>query len=407
MRLVQRRMLHLPNAARTVVVTAALTAGTIACGDDQQPPPIVAPGPSVALQLTSVFPNSGVTSASTNIALTGAGFVAGATLTIGGTAVPLTVTNSSNARAAAPPHAAGPVDVIITNPNGERSQLTGGFRYIALPVRLEISGNTALQAIGETSQLTATATLADGSTVDVTREGQWVVTFVTIATISPDGLLTAKALGTTPISVRYPVSSPSVFRGTQVTVTPSGSFALSGRVREPGAGSVANARVVHLDSGTSVESNADGYFGFGGLTGRTRLRITKLGFEDSETEQELDAYFDAPLQRVVALAAGAAAYSSRLAPNDVTHDVGGGASCQPCRLIRVTSASPGIFSVTLRWSGPETLQIWVDGHAVAAEPGNREISANVNVGAGDTLVYVGRPRSATGSDYIPFNVVVR
>jgi hypothetical protein len=369
-------MLHLPNAARTLVMTVALAAGAIGCGDDEQTPPIVTPGPTQALQLSSVAPSTGNSTVSTNLLLIGTGFVAGATLTIGGAAVPLTVTDSRNARAVAPPHARGPVDLVITNPNGERSQLTGGFRYFDVPVRLEISGNTALQAIGETSQLTATATLADGSTVDVTHDGQWVAT-------------------------------QSLFRGTQVTVTPAGSFALSGRVREPGAGSVPNARVVHVDSGTSVESNSDGYFGFGGLTGRSRLRITKLGFEDSETEQEPDGYFDAPLQRVVALAAGAATYSSRLAPNDVTHDVGGGASCQPCRMIRVTSASPGIVSVTLQWSGVETLQIWVDGHAFGAEPGNREVSANVNVGAGDTLVYVGRPRSATGSDYIPFSVVVR
>jgi hypothetical protein len=399
------------SAPSLVYLTVAGTVFALAlagCGEDGPDDVVGPPGPTAAPQITSVTPSVGGAGVNTGLTIIGSGFQAGATLTIGGVAVPLTFQNAARASATAPPHAPGLVELVLTNPNGDRATMAGGFRYIDLPVRLEVSGTTALQSIGETSQLTAKAVFRDGSQLDVTAESRWTTEFPWIATIGTGtGVVLSRALGFSRIYVQYPTTNSSAYGLAQVTVTPAGTFTLGGRVRQPGSGSVAGARVVHVDSGQGVDANVSGYFAFGGLTGRPRLRVTGSGFEDSETEQMPNEYLDVAIQRIVHLGAGSNAYSSELAPNDVTHNVGGGTFCQPCRLIRVTSGTPGPGQVTLRWTGPATLQIWINGRAFQAADGGREITADVNLGGGDTMVFVGRRSDLTIEDYIPFSVAVR
>ena len=55
--------------------------------------------------------------------------------------------------------------------------------------RVTIAGNVTLSAIGDTSQLTATATFSDNSTKDVTTGGVWQVSDSRVITVSPGGLL--------------------------------------------------------------------------------------------------------------------------------------------------------------------------------------------------------------------------
>jgi hypothetical protein len=376
------------------------------CGEDSGS--FNGPGPqAAALRLISIAPSSGATSSGTTITLNGAGFTADMTLTLGGTQTPVQIINAGVARATAPPHASGTVDVVVTRPDGNRAELANGFRYVDIAVSLAISGNTALQAAGETSQLTATATYSDGRTADVTRETAWSSGHSIVATVESTGVVTARGLGVGSISARHPVSGPSRSTSAQLTVTPAGSFAMTGRVREPGAGGLSGARVLHVESGQSGDSDRDGSVGLGGLTGGARLRISKDGYEDGETTGVPNGFFDAPIHRIVRLAAGAPAYSSRLAPNDVDLDVGGGARCQPCRLIRVTSPSPGAAEVTLSWSGQVPLRIWVDGQAFEPTAGATEIKAGITVGSGETLVIVGRPEAPQPPNYISFSVVVR
>jgi hypothetical protein len=397
------------NHTRTMacaVLAAALPALT-SCGDDP-PDGITGPAPqSTPLRVLSVSPASGNAGVSTAIAISGAGFNSGTTLTLGGGSLPVTFVNSSTIRATAPPHAVGAVDVIATNTNGERAELAGGFRYVDIAVQLELTGNTTLQAVGERSQLTATATFSNGTTADVTREAMWSVSPSSVVTIDTSGVMTATGMGVASVLARYPSTGAARFANTQVVVTPPGSFAASGRVRQPGAGGVSGARVVHVDTGQHVESDVSGNVAFGGLTGGLRLRVTKDGYEDAEVDAVRNAFFDVPVQRVVRIAAGAAAYSAQLAPNDMDLAVGGDTYCQPCRLIRITSTTPGRAQVTLTWTGPATLQIWSGGRAFEADGGTREVTADVDVGTGDTLVVIGRPRQPSVSDYIAFTVVVR
>ncbi len=138
------------------------------------------------------------------------------------------------------------------------------------------------------------------------------------------------------------------------------------------------------------------------------MRISRDGYEDGEATGEVNGNFDAPLHRIVRIAAGAPAYTSQLAPNDVDLDVGGGARCQPCRVIRVTSSSPSPAEVTVGWgTGAVPLSIWVDGQVFGPSPGSSEVKAGITLGSGETRIIVGRPEATQPSNYIPFSVTVR
>ena len=80
--------------------------------------------------MNGVSPPSGPTAGGTSITITGSGFVAGATVTLGGTAASnVAVLNSTSITALTPAHAAGGVDVVVTNPNAQTGTNVGGFTY--------------------------------------------------------------------------------------------------------------------------------------------------------------------------------------------------------------------------------------------------------------------------------------
>jgi acid phosphatase len=89
----------------------------------------------------SVSPSSGPTTGGTSITITGTNFAAGASVTLGGTlASNVVVTNSTTITATTPAHAAGSVDVVVTNTNGQSGGKLNAFTY-TVP-----SGETVLLA---------------------------------------------------------------------------------------------------------------------------------------------------------------------------------------------------------------------------------------------------------------------
>jgi len=93
-----------------------------------QPPPAkpVAPG---APGVTAISPSTGSTARPTPVTITGTGFVPGATVTVDAVAKSVTVVNSTTITAMVLAHAAGPADVVVTNPGGLRGTLTAAFTY--------------------------------------------------------------------------------------------------------------------------------------------------------------------------------------------------------------------------------------------------------------------------------------
>ncbi len=89
-------------------------------------------GASPAPTVTAVNPASGSTAGGTAVTVTGTAFVAGATVTFGGIAASLvSVLSASSLTCLTPAHAAGAVDVAVTNPGNQSGLLPAGYTYQA------------------------------------------------------------------------------------------------------------------------------------------------------------------------------------------------------------------------------------------------------------------------------------
>ena len=103
-----------------------------------------------------------------------------------------------------------------------------------------VTGKTSLTSVGETTQLSATASYSDGTTRGITGEAQWASSDPAALSVSPQGLVTVLRFGLVYVSATYETEA-----GAQaVEATPAGSFAVSGRAREPGNGTIVGGRVV-------------------------------------------------------------------------------------------------------------------------------------------------------------------
>ena len=144
---------------------------------------------------------------------------------------------------------------------------------------LAVTGNGRLSAPGETTQLVAEATLSDGSTKDVTSTVRWTSIDRTVATVSPNGLVTAIDLGKTTI-VAFVGLTHVTAPDFAVTVLPEGTYILAGQVTD--ADSPINGVRVELVggpmSGRVVMTDSFGRYAFNGVTGALQVRATKDGF---------------------------------------------------------------------------------------------------------------------------------
>jgi hypothetical protein len=83
--------------------------------------------------LISVTPSSGLIAGGTVVDLAGQNFQDGATVTFGGVAATgVTFVSRSHITATTPAHAAGAVNVVVTNPDAQLSTLANGFTYFSL-----------------------------------------------------------------------------------------------------------------------------------------------------------------------------------------------------------------------------------------------------------------------------------
>jgi len=149
-----------------MLLTVALT--TAACGG-LPPSPSSLPAPSASspsnpidpapsptgLQptVTRILPNL-VTTAGTWGTITGLQFESGATVTIANVAVFSVVHDSTTIQFSnSPAHAAGQVDVVVTNPGGRAATLAGGYTYAA-PDSFDANGDWIAHADGSNHYLT-------------------------------------------------------------------------------------------------------------------------------------------------------------------------------------------------------------------------------------------------------------
>ena len=120
-------------------------------------------GPSIV----SVSPSAGALNGGTTIVISGSGFDFRASITLGGTPCSAVLFSETQLTCTTPPHAAGTVDVAVTNPSGQSVLLSGGYTFESAPEIDSISpttgpvaGGTSLTISG--NQLLASATVLIG-----------------------------------------------------------------------------------------------------------------------------------------------------------------------------------------------------------------------------------------------------
>lgn len=128
------------NRTRAGIVLLMVSIGLVGCEDQGSPTAPSAPSPplgqrpspqAVRIQpsVTAMAPRVGSTRGGAWPTITGADFQTGATVTLGEGAVTAWVRDSSTISISTTAHAAGTVDVIVTNPGGLQATLTGGYTY--------------------------------------------------------------------------------------------------------------------------------------------------------------------------------------------------------------------------------------------------------------------------------------
>ena len=167
-----------PPATATVVAATATTA-------PQSVTKLAAP------TVATITPDNGTTAGDTTLTLTGADFQSGATVLFGTTASPkVTFTSATSLTVKTPTHAAGVVDVVVTNPDAQRVTVKNGYTFVAP------STPTPLPATAAPATSTATAT----------------------ATAMPTAMLTSTA---TPVSTATPTNTPMPTATVPPTITPT------------------------------------------------------------------------------------------------------------------------------------------------------------------------------------------
>ena len=264
-------------------------------------------------------------------------------------------------------------------------------------VGLQVFGNTRLTAIGETSQLSAVASFSDGTSTNVTNSVSWTVRPGSMVSISNGGLVQAHAFGITSVQTTYGVPARANV-ATVVSVTPPGTFAVAGQIRDPVAGGIAAVTVMEPASARSAVTDDDGRFMLAGLTG-TELRLTRDGYEPVTTAvAPFDVRLDVLMQPALRLQAGAST-TGTIGVEDLSYVVAPGKACGACRLIRLQSASMGAVTVRLSWFvGGARMFLWAGGQEFPST-GSLELIATFPVSAGETILYVGAASTLRDVDF--------
>jgi len=106
--------------AAAAAVTQGLAAAGAAITGGGAPTPVI---------LTSLSPTTGPSGGGASVKLVGSGFLIGAKVTFGGTPATVGKITDTTIELTTPQHAAGPVEVVVTNTNGQTAKLPNGFTY--------------------------------------------------------------------------------------------------------------------------------------------------------------------------------------------------------------------------------------------------------------------------------------
>ncbi len=121
---------------------------------------IVAAAPAV----NSISPSPGPTNGGASATISGSNFLPGATVTIGGVmATNVQVTNSTTITVNTPANSAGAADVVVTNPDYQKSTLPGGYTYTQSPGISFVQQNFTTKSKNSQASVSATYSLAQSA----------------------------------------------------------------------------------------------------------------------------------------------------------------------------------------------------------------------------------------------------
>ena len=202
--------------------------------------------------VSSISPTSGTTAGGTAVTITGTNFVAGATVTFGGTAATnVVVVSGISITATTPAGTAGAVTVTVTNSSGLSGSLASGFTYVAPPTVSSVSPNSGTTAGGTAVTITGTNFVA-GATVtfgSAAATNVVVVNSTTLTATTPAG-----TAGAVTVTVSVSGLSGSLTSGYTYIVTPTISSV------SPNSGTTAGGTAVTI-TGTNFASGATVKFG--------------------------------------------------------------------------------------------------------------------------------------------------
>ncbi|MCI0343271.1 MAG: IPT/TIG domain-containing protein [Planctomycetales bacterium] len=179
--------------ARSLLALCALAVAA-GCSDDRRRQAGAGGAGASGPTITSVTPVSGPTAGGTAITITGTNFVTGATVAVGGTAATsVTVVSGTTITAVTPAGAAGPANVVVTNPDTLSATATSAYTYTSgpppaptvtavNPTSGPTAGGTAITITGTGFQTGATVTVGGAAATSVT-----VLSAATITAVTPAG----------------------------------------------------------------------------------------------------------------------------------------------------------------------------------------------------------------------------
>jgi len=230
-------------------------------GQGSLPPPTV----------SAISPRSGTTAGGTSATITGTAFQSGASVTFGGAAATnITVVSSTSITATTAAHAAGAVNVVVTNTDGQSATLANGYTYVSpnppptvssvTPNSGPVGGGTAVTIAGTNFVSGATVTLGGTAATNVV-----VVSATQITATAP-----AHAAGAVTVTVTNPdTQSGSLSSGFTYVAAPTVSSVT------PNSGPVGGGTAVTI-AGTNFVSGATVTFGGTAATGVVVVSATQI-----------------------------------------------------------------------------------------------------------------------------------
>jgi hypothetical protein len=165
------------------------------------------PAPTIA----SILPNGGSIAGGTVVTISGTGFLANPTVKFGGVAATSVSATSTSITATAPAHAAGKVDVVVTNSDSQSATLAQSFTYaLAGPTVTAVSPNTGPTSGGTPVTITGTS-FQPGATVTFGTQAATDVVFVSATSITAR---TPLGPATSQLAVDVSVTNPDSTKAT-------------------------------------------------------------------------------------------------------------------------------------------------------------------------------------------------